>query len=256
MQHAAGLLRDLPPTVADAPQAGDEWARSPVSALSDAALVDAAAEAIAAPKHEADSSFLTHAPLELAARAGLLPMVAPGARDQARRRIAAIAAEYARQGDEVETTPKNYADQRAALRALIAALREGDADDVDAVLLYLAPRASVLDLRGALVDEVTPMLGAAAHAPILLAELPRLEARVSGAAGTLARAVAPDRENGGGAHHLARTHARRSVCRRCGGGVEDAPRRAADGSLALRSTSRRRCWRSKQTPMRNTCSPM
>lgn len=185
MQHAASLLSGLSPTVADAPDGSDEWAKSPVSNLSDGALIDAVAAAIAAPKRDADTSFLTHAPLELAARAGLLPMVAPFARDQARRRIAAIAADYARAGDEVETRARDFANEQAALGALIAAMREGDADEVDAALLYLAPRVTVLSLRAALVDEIVPMLGAAAHAPILLAELPRLDARVGGAAALL-----------------------------------------------------------------------
>jgi len=185
MQRAAALLRDLPATVADAPDAGDAWAKSPVSTFSDAALAGAVAAAIAAPKRDADTSFLTHAPLELAARAALLPMVEPAARDRARRRIAAIAAEYERAGDEVETLAREFRGEAAALRALIAAMRDGDADAVDAALLFLAPRVSALQLRAALVDEIAPMLGAAAHAPILLAELPRLEGRVEGAASLL-----------------------------------------------------------------------
>jgi hypothetical protein len=153
--------------------------------LSDQGLVAAVAAAIAAPKREADTSFLTHAPLELAARAELLTMVEPPARDLARRRIAAIAAEYAGAGDVIETPAKEFRDEGVALHALVAALKEGDADEVDAALLYLAPRVSVLKLRAALVDVVSPMLGAAAHAPILLAELPRIEARIDGAASLL-----------------------------------------------------------------------
>lgn len=185
MQHEAALLRDLPLSVADAPAAGDQWTKSPLSGLSDAALIDAVGAAIARPKRDADSSFLTHAPLELAARAALLPMAAPEARDRVRRRIAAIAARYAREGEEVEDAPGDHPDERAALRSLLGALKEGDADDVDAALVWLAPRASVLALRRALAEEIAPMLGAAAHAPILLAELPRLEARISSATGLL-----------------------------------------------------------------------
>jgi hypothetical protein len=185
MQDAARLVRGLAPTVADASHGTKEWAKSPVSGLSDQGLVAAVAAAIAAPKREADTSFLTHAPLELAARAELLAMVEPPARDLARRRIAAIAAEYARAGDEIETPAKEFRDESAALDALVAALKEGDADEVDAALLYLAPRVSVFKLRAALVDVVSPMLGAAAHAPIILAELPRIEARIDGAASLL-----------------------------------------------------------------------
>lgn len=182
MQRESILVRDLPLAVADAPDAGDAWAKSPVSSLSDAALVEAVAGAIAPPKRDADTSFLTHAPLELAARAGLLPMIASGARDQARRRIARIAAEYAGAGEEVDAVDRRFADERAARRALVDALRAGDAELADAALLFLAPRVPLLDLRQLLAGELAPLLGAAAHAPILLAELPRLEARLAGAA--------------------------------------------------------------------------
>lgn len=185
MQHLSTLLRDLPLSIADAPDPGDEWAKSPLSALGDAALVDAVGHAISRPKASADSSFLTHAPLELAARAALLAMVEDGTRDMARRRIAAIAARYAREGEEIEERRAAFDDERAAIASLVRSLREGDADQVDATLLFLAPRASVLDLRRALAAEIVPALGAAAHAPILLAELPRIEARLSSAPGLL-----------------------------------------------------------------------
>lgn len=185
MQETATLLRGLSPTAADALEGNEEWTKSPASTLSDAALINGVAAAIAAPKRAADTSFLTHAPLELAARAGLLPMVAPQARDQARRRIAAIAGEYAQAGEEIETAAKSYADERAACHMLISSLHEGDADEVDAALVYLALRLPLRTLRRLLVDEVTPHLGAAGHAPILLAELPRLEARVAAVSGLL-----------------------------------------------------------------------
>lgn len=187
MQMESTLLRELPATVADAPAAGDEWANSPVSRLSDAALIEATAAAIAPPKRDADSSFLLHAPLELSARAALLPMVAPAARDRARRRIAAIASQYSRAGDEIEDRPREFSDKRGALGALLAAIREGDVDEADAALLFLISRTPVLELRGALAAAIAPMLGAAAHIPIFLAELPRLEARLSNA-GALLRA--------------------------------------------------------------------
>ncbi|MEK7266651.1 MAG: hypothetical protein AAB227_11200 [Pseudomonadota bacterium] len=185
MQLESRLLRGLSPTVADAPDAGDDWAKSPVSSLSDAALIEAAAGAISPPKASAQSSFLLHAPLELAARAALLPMVAPSARDQARRRIAAIAARYAGEGDEIGAHPGNFQSAPAALSALAAAIKDGDAGGADAALLFLIPRISVLDLRAALAPKALPMLGAAAHIPIYLAELSRLEARLAPAAALL-----------------------------------------------------------------------
>lgn len=185
MQLESSFVRDLPLAVADAPEAGDEWAKGPVSTFSDAALVEAVAGAIAPPKRDADTSFLTHAPLELAARAALLPMIAAPARDRARRRIAAIAARYATEGEEIEEPAREYADASAAAAFLTAAVREGDADEADGALLYLTQRLSAFDLRRALAAQVLPMLGAAAHSPILLTELARLDARPPNAAALL-----------------------------------------------------------------------
>jgi hypothetical protein len=163
------------------------WSESPLSQVRDATLASAVAAAIAAPKLEADSSFLTHAPLELAARFRLLPMIAPAARDQARRRIAAIAGDYARAGAEVETAPGSFSDAAAALAFLKRALAKGDADGADAALLYLIPQIPAAALSAALAEDMLPMLGAAAHAPILLADLPLLDRDLDGA-GSLLRA--------------------------------------------------------------------
>lgn len=174
------LLRELPLSVADAPAAGDHWARSPLSTLADSALIEAVASAITPPKRDAESSFLTHAPLELAARAALLPMVAPDARDKVRRRIAAIAAQYAREGDEIDETVRDFGDAGAAIAALRSAMREGDIAVADAALVYLSPRVSPLGLRRMIAADVIPMLSAAAHVPIFLAEMLRLDARLAG----------------------------------------------------------------------------
>lgn len=185
MQNSSLTLRSLPPSIADAPAPEDEWAKSPVSALSDAALLEAVALAITPPKAEADSSFLTHAPLELAARAALLPMVEPSARDAVRRRIAAIASLYHRAGDEVEEQERDFGTPARAIDAVRNAVEERDLETLDAALTYLVPRASPHAIRGALAADVIPLLSAAGHLPIFLAEMPRLEARVGPLAGLL-----------------------------------------------------------------------
>jgi hypothetical protein len=185
MQGASIDLRRLPPEIADDPDAARAFDASPVAALSDAALIDAVAEAIAPPKRAADSSFLTHAPLELAARAALLPMVAPEARGGARRRIAAIAVRYATAGEDVDPPTKEFAGESSATAALFEALKDGDVDTLDAAAVWLGARVSPLALRRALAGPLLPMLGAAAHAPILLAELPRLKARLPSVNGLL-----------------------------------------------------------------------
>ena len=62
--------------------------------LSDAELVAAVASVVRTPRTDPADSFVLHAPLELAARAALLPRVAPGERSKARAQIAAIATAY------------------------------------------------------------------------------------------------------------------------------------------------------------------
>ena len=137
--------------------------------VSDRALVDAVAEAITPPKVTASSSFVLHAPMELMARARLLRVAPPAARPEGRRRIAEIATRYARSGPQIEPKRRVYADEAAALTALTAAIPVGDADEADGALVWLLERASRPALIAGIADLVIPALGAAAHAPILLA---------------------------------------------------------------------------------------
>ena len=190
MQTLPCLLRALPPGLADPAAPPEIWTESPLSQARDATLAAAVAAAIAAPKRDADSSFLTHAPLELAARLQLLPLVERRARDQVRRRIAAIAGDYARAGEEVETQAGRFSDADSALAFLKRAIRKGEADGADAALLFLVPRVSAPALGAALIDGLVPMLGAAAHAPILVADLARVDREVGGAGALLRAPVA------------------------------------------------------------------
>lgn len=172
MNDPTVLLRALPLEVFETPESDDSWARSPLMKISDAMLIQSVAAAIAPPKAQAQSSFLLHAPLELLGRAWLLPYVSPDKRDAARRRIAEIAARYAREGTEIEAHPRSYITIDRALIELLEALRAGDADTLDSALLFLLPRVSFERLRAALAEEIVPALGAAGHAPILLMALP------------------------------------------------------------------------------------
>jgi hypothetical protein len=151
MQDSSTLLRTLPAEV------------------SDRALVDAVAEAITPPKVAASSSFVLHAPMELIARARLLSLAPPAARPEGRRRIAEIATRYARSGPEVDLTRRAFAGEAAALAALTTAIPAGDVDAADGALVWLLERCSVPALIVGIADAVIPALGAAAHAPILLA---------------------------------------------------------------------------------------
>jgi hypothetical protein len=168
MSDPIALLRSLPMEVFETPKPGDAWARCPLATASDAVLIGSVAASIAPPKARIDSSFLLHAPLELLARAWLLPHVPPSGREAARRRIAEIAARYAAEGPEIESKPQAYPTDDAALSALSMALRTGDADAADGALLFLTPRIPIERFRALLAEPILPLLGAAAHTPILL----------------------------------------------------------------------------------------
>lgn len=185
MNTDARALRNLPLEAFDHAEPGDAWDRSPLAVASDARLVATVVAAITPPKVAPPSSFVLHAPLELLARAALLPQVAPEARGLARRRIAALAVRYAHAGAEVNATDRAFRDEASALAALLDALRGGDVDGTDAALCFLLPRVPLWQLRAALVDELVPCLGAAAHAPILLAALPKVAGRVTRVEGLL-----------------------------------------------------------------------
>jgi hypothetical protein len=152
MQDSSTLLRALPAEV------------------SDRALIDAVAEAITPPKITASSSFVLHAPMELIARARLLSLAPPAARPEGRRRIAEIATRYARSGPEIDPVPpRSYPGAASALAALTAAIPAADAETADSALVWLLERRSRATLLAGIADAVIPALGAAAHAPILLA---------------------------------------------------------------------------------------
>jgi hypothetical protein len=163
MQLIVRLLRSLPTDATSLP--------AEIEALSDAQLVQATAAAIARPKASRANSFILHAPLELLARAALLPLTPPAQRAAVRLRIAAIVAEYA-EGEEVAAPRGDFADCASALRALTGALQDAEADLADAAICYLARHMPARALRAALADAIAPCLGAAAHAPILVAALP------------------------------------------------------------------------------------
>jgi hypothetical protein len=169
MQHSSTLLRTLPAEVLEDPRPGDAWERCALAQASDRALVEAVAEAIAPPKLTPSSSFVLHAPMELVARARLLSLAPPAARAKGRRRIAQIATRYALSGPEIGPTRRSYADQATALTALTAAISDGDAAEADGALAWLLARSTCPALIAGMADVVIPALGAAAHAPILLA---------------------------------------------------------------------------------------
>jgi hypothetical protein len=171
MQQISRLLRELPTDLNPTDEIGA------ITGLSDTQLIEAVGHAISRPKANGGSSYTLHAPMELLARAALLPLVPPNARRVARMRIAGIAALYAAQGDEIEAS--SHIDQAIpnAKEALIEALREYDSAIADAALVALAPNISANEICDLLTDEIVSRLGAAVHAPILLAALLEASAR-------------------------------------------------------------------------------
>lgn len=109
MKNVVHALRSLPVDATTLPPA--------LAELSDAQLVRATAEAIRRPKASRANSFTLHAPMELLARAALLPLTPPGLRDAVRLRIAAIAAEYA-EGEEIAAPTPPFATVKLAVEAL------------------------------------------------------------------------------------------------------------------------------------------
>ncbi len=148
--------------------------------LSDHLLIAAVVRQITPPKRQQSTSFQLHAPLELLARVALLPHVRPEARAGARQKIVELGVKYESHGEAAGRVDVPLRDVPHAAAALADALTHGDPDTADAALIYLLdhePLSTTLArLRPILVDH----LGAAAHAPILVAELPRVADRIPG----------------------------------------------------------------------------
>lgn len=131
MQQTPCLLRELPTNLNPADEVGV------ITGLSDAQLVQAVGEAISRPKANGGNSYTLHAPMELLARATLLPLVPPKTRGVAQMRIAGIAALYATQGDEIAASSQIIEAIPDAKKALIDSLREYDPGRADAALIAL-----------------------------------------------------------------------------------------------------------------------
>src|ERR1700710_779538 len=98
----------------------------------------ATGDILAVPREAPADSFVLHAPLELVARAALLPFVAPAQRDRARDQITAIATEFEGFGPPLAAPAADGYDSvpDAAVR-LVAAINHGDLNEVDHVARWL-----------------------------------------------------------------------------------------------------------------------
>src|ERR1700675_111918 len=134
---------------------------------SDARLVADVGEVLAVPRADPADSFVLHAPLEVVARAALLPFVQPVHRELARGRITAIASEFEEFGPPVsEPVADSYDSIEAGAAHLVAAIDRGELGDIDRVATWLGRAASAAELQVLLSADIVKRLAAAAHAPI------------------------------------------------------------------------------------------
>ena len=146
--------------------------------LSDAALVRAVADRVRHPRLDPADSFILHAPLELLARAALLPWVNPDGREAARLRLVALVTQFETPAPAAcPPVPVSVDSPADAAHQLVGALDTGDLDRVDALATALAAAVSPSELTALLAEAVLPRLAAAGHAPIFLYHLPRVSPR-------------------------------------------------------------------------------
>jgi hypothetical protein len=135
--------------------------------LSDGQIVDAVAAIVARPG-ERWSSFTLHAPLELLARSGLLPLVAPEDRELARTQMVASAAAYQAGVRPLRDPPvrSEYRDFAGAGRDLADTFARADPDGLEAVVLQVARQFGTASLVQTLTPLLLPTLTAASHSHI------------------------------------------------------------------------------------------
>ena len=145
---------------------------------SDADLIARVAERVQVPREGHADSFILHAPLEVLARAALLPWVAPVGRGIARLRMVSVATRFEAQ-PAMEAPAPNVSQTRATTAAaeLVAALSTADLETTDQAAVNLAASAPGAALTNLIGDAVLPSLAAAGHAPIFLYQLPRVSPR-------------------------------------------------------------------------------
>ena len=159
----------------------DDHPGSVTPALDDQRLIENAARMIGVPRREVVDgrfSFVLHAPLELLARAALLPHVLPQHRDRARQRIVALAQGYEASGPPLDPPePASFGSTTEAAAALAAAVEDGNLSDVDVAAAWLGDRAGPGDLVRLLSGTFLDRLSAAGHGNIYLAQVSRTQPR-------------------------------------------------------------------------------
>jgi hypothetical protein len=128
-----------------------------------------ATEIVGVPKEAPADSFVLHAPLELMARAALLPLVSGTGRDRARERLVWMVATYEAAGASVAPPAQiSPASVERAIRSLLQAIEKSDLDDIDRFASWLGKHGSADEVRRGLGPALAPSLAAAAHGSIAL----------------------------------------------------------------------------------------
>jgi hypothetical protein len=137
--------------------------------LSDRDLVTNVMNVLTSPPTAEADSFVLHAPLELMARAELLPSVDPSQRHEARRRIVQIASEWASRTPQVPTPTDR------PIISLPEAIAAGDPDEADRALVDLATHQTIDQFVATAGNALLAHLGGAGHLAIFLDQLTRLQ---------------------------------------------------------------------------------
>ncbi len=153
---------------------------------SDAELVRLTADRVQIPRAEPANSFVLHAPLELLARAALLPWVAAEGREPARLRLASLLAQFESEpAAELDDSSVDELDPRAAAEALAKGLASADLEATDRAARAVARATQPHEVAALLGPAVLPSLAAAGHAPIFLYQYPRAAPRGEATMGLL-----------------------------------------------------------------------
>ena len=153
---------------------------------SDAELVRLIADRVQVPRSDPANSFILHAPLELLARAALLPWVAADGRELARLRLASLLVQFESEpATELDDSAMDELGPRAAADALVQALASADLEATDRAARAVAVSAQAHEIAALLGPAVLPGLAAAGHAPIFLYQYPRAAPRAEATMGLL-----------------------------------------------------------------------
>jgi hypothetical protein len=146
----------------------DEYQARELDALSDADIYRQVASIVSRPQAQGINSFSLHAPLELMARYGLLPLVEPHERPLARLQMVASGAAY-EAGVKTVGTPQSigpFPDLTTASREFTRVFNAGEADAMEAIVLQIAAQFSTASLIHLLTPLALPTLTGASHSHI------------------------------------------------------------------------------------------